>query len=427
MLLNAYVLGVLAAVALTMAITGLARRLNLGRQTVEVPEKFRGVLSPEDYALSGRYQRASATLEEWQDAVYFLIVAGFVLWGGLGWLDSQARGLGLGELATGLVFVGLTALGSALIGLPFEIGRTFGIEAKYGFNTTTPWVFITDRLKGLVLTVVLGGGLLALILLAYQHLGNKAWLAAWTVTALFTAVMLYLGPVWLMPLFNKFTPLESGELRSAIEEYAGRQGFRLTGLFVMDGSRRSTKANAFVTGFGKNKRISLYDTLIDKLSVDEVLAVLAHEVGHARHGHLRLGYGLAMLKMGVVLYALQVFLGGRALQLAFGVSVPSAHVGLVIFGLAFQPLALLLGVAANAFSRRWEFQADAHGAGAPGGPRALILALVSLSKVNYANLTPHPLWVWLNASHPPVLARISRLEARQPVPYQGPGQGPQGS
>jgi STE24 endopeptidase len=327
----------------------------------------------------------------------------------MGWLDAGVRSLGLGEMLTGLVFIGALALAQGVLALPFGIYGTFVIETRFGFNTTTPRVFVMDRLKGVILGTVLGGGLLWAVLYAYSSLGQLAWLASWLVITVVTVVLLVVAPVWILPLFNRFTPLADGELRRAIEAFAKKQGFHLSGVFAMDGSKRSTKANAFFTGLGRNKRISLYDTLIDRMSVGEVVAVLAHEVGHSKLGHICIGFVLATAKMGLVLFVLQVFLGSAGLQEAFGVSKSSAHVGLALFGLAYQPLALLLGVVANAVSRRFEFQADAYAKAATGEPGALVSALKTLSLANLSNLTPHPLMVWLQYSHPPVLERIQRL------------------
>jgi STE24 endopeptidase len=408
-LMNGYVLFVLGALALTFAITGLARWLNVRSLSVELPEEFAGVFDPAEYVKSQEYLRARARLE-WVGEGFDLIAASvFVFAGGMGWLDSGVRSLGFGEIPTGLVFIGALALAQGVLALPFDVYGTFIIEARFGFNTTTPKVFVTDRIKGVALGTVLGGGLLWAVLYAYSSLGQLAWLTSWLVITTVMAIMLLIAPVWILPLFNRFTPLADGELRRAIEAYALSQGFHLAGVFVMDGSKRSTKANAFFTGLGRNKRISLYDTLIDRMSTEEVVAVLAHEVGHSKLGHIGKGFMLATAKMGLVLFVLQLFLGSVGLQEAFGVAAASPHVGLALFGLAYQPLALLLGVLANAVSRRFEFQADAYGVAGTGGPGALVSALKTLSLANLSNLTPHPLMVWLQYSHPPVLERIRRL------------------
>ncbi len=391
------------------AITGLARWLNVRGLTGVMPCEFEGVFPEQEYVRSREYLRAGAGLEWAREGFDLLVVAAFAMAGGFGWLDAWVRTLGFGELGSGLVFLGALAAAQGVLGLPFDVYGTFVLEARFGFNATTPEVFILDRIKGAALGAVLGGGLLAAVLWAYGRMGSYAWLGAWAAIAVFTAVLMVVAPVWILPLFNRFSPLEEGSLRRSIEEYAAAKGFSLDGIFVMDGSKRSSKANAFFTGLGKRKRISLYDTLVDKLSTDEVVAVLAHEMGHARLGHIRKGFMLAMLKMGLTLCVLQLFLGASGMQEAFGVGRPSAYVGLALFGLAYQPLALALGVVANWFSRRFEFEADAYAADAPGGGAALASALKSLSVANLSNLTPHALTVWLHYSHPPVLQRIRRL------------------
>lgn len=405
---------VLGALVLTYAVTGLARWLNVRSLTDYLPAEFAQEFDEAEYGRSQEYLRAGARLEWLRESLDLILVCAFVLLGGFGWLDGWTRSFGLGELATGLAYVGALMLAQGLLSLPFDAYDTFVLEARFGFNATTPRLFIMDRLKGLALGVVLGGALLAAVLWAYGSLGQWAWLAAWGAITAFTAVMMVVAPVWILPLFNRFEPLPQGELRSAIEGYATAQGFSLDGVFVMDGSKRSAKANAFFTGIGKRKRISLYDTLIDKMSTQEVLAVLAHEMGHARLGHIRMGFVLAVAKMGLVLWVLQVFLGSAGLQEAFGVARPSAHAGLVLFGLAYQPLALALGVLANAWSRRFEYQADAYAAKTlpEGGAGSLATALKTLSRANLSNLTPHRLTVWLHYTHPPVLSRIRRLTRR---------------
>jgi len=409
MIINGYVIGVIGALVVTYAVTSLAGWLNVRSFAGELPPEFEGVYDRAEYLRSREYLRAGARLEWAQRSVELVVTCAFVLLGGLGWLDGWVRAKGFSPTVSGLVFVGLLALASSAVSLPFDVYSTFAVEGKFGFNTTTLKVFITDRIKGLALGALLGGGILAVVLWAYSSLGSVAWLAAWAVVLVFAVIMLFVGPAWLLPLFNRFTPLPEGELRQAIEEYATGQGYLLDNIFVMDGSRRSLKANAFFTGVGRKKRISLYDTLLEKLSVNEVVAVLAHEMGHARLGHIRRGFVQTMLKVGLTLFVLQLFLGWSAIQEAFGAAQPSAYFGLMLFGLAMEPLALAFGVAANAFSRRNEFQADAYAAKGPGGANALASALKTLSRANLANLTPHPLMVWLSFSHPPILERLRRL------------------
>ena len=299
-----------------------------------------------------------------------------------------------------------------LIDLPFRYHSTFVIDERFGFNKTTRRTFWLDALKGLALGVVLGTPLLAAILFFFERAGARAWLWCWGITALFTLVVQLLAPTWIFPLFNKFKPLEEGELRRAVLAYAAKVQFPLEGLFVIDGSRRSTKANAFFTGFGKRKRVALFDTLVAQHPVEELVAVVAHEIGHYKKGHILQGLVLAILQSGVVFYLLSLFLGRAELFAAFGVAQPSTHAGLIFFSLLYTPLELVLSLGMQAFSRRNEFQADAYARATTGEAERLVSALKGLSADSLANLTPHPLYVTLHHSHPPLVERIRALRAR---------------
>lgn len=409
MLVNASVLWAVAALWSVFAISALSRTLSARRLAGDPPADVTRLFGAVDWARTRDYARATGRLETLREAVLDLVLTGFLLSGGVGWLDALARGLGLGELGTGLAFLGALGLAQSLAELPFDAYSTFGVESRFGFNTATWRVFAADRLKGLALTLVLGGAVLCAVLQAFSALGGWAWLAAWAVIGCVLVALVYLAPVWILPLFNAYAPLPPGPLRQAIETYVRDQGFSLDGVFVMDGSKRSTKANAFFTGLGNKKRISLYDTLLGSLNQDEVLAVLAHEMGHAKLGHQTRGLALALVKLGALLGLMQIFLSAGGVQTAFGVRVPSAHVGLLLFGVYAQPLTLALSALANASSRAWERQADAFAARS-GLAMALFGALKKLSVTNLANLTPHPLTVWLTASHPPTAERLRALE-----------------
>ncbi|GFK94615.1 Protease HtpX [Fundidesulfovibrio magnetotacticus] len=409
-------LAVLAALIFTEALSALARWLNVRSLSLELPAPLRGIWSEEAYARSQRYLAASTRLGLAREGFSLACLLAFLSCGGVCWLDGAARAAFPGEVGAGLAFLGALALAQALLDLPFAAWSAFVVEARFGFNTTTARTFVLDRLKGLGLAVILGGALLAAVLWAFQTLGGMAWLAAWAVVTAFSGVLLVVAPTWILPLFNRFEPLPQGDTRQALEDYARDEGFALDGVFVMDGSKRSTKANAFFTGVGKRKRISLYDTLLDKMTPEQLVAVLAHEIGHSRLGHIRTGFWLGTLRTGLTLGLAQLFLGWGGLQEAFGATRPSIHVGLMLFALAWQPLALGLGALSNAVSRRFERQADAFAARAPGGPQALAEALKALSLANLSNLTPHPLLVALEYSHPPVLERLRLLAAHGPGP-----------
>tara|TARA_Y100001978_G_C23659201_1_gene417717 strand:- start:393 stop:1454 length:1062 start_codon:yes stop_codon:yes gene_type:complete len=346
------------------------------------------------------------------DSISMAITIGFILLGGFNWLDQLVRSWEFAPLLSGLAYIGLLSLASWTVSLPFEIYQTFVLESRFQFNNTTPWTFVVDRLKGLILTAILGGGLLAGVLYFFGSAGEWAWMWCWVLAVAFSLGITYVAPTWILPLFNTFSPLEEGELRTALEAYARKSDFELEGIFVMDGSRRTSKGNAFFTGFGKRKRIALFDTLLKEQSVEEITAVLAHEVGHSKRGHIRKQLILATIKTGAVFYLLSLFLDSKGLFDAFGMEHMSVYAGLVFFTLLYTPISMVLGVVGNYLSRKYEFEADAFAAETTNNPGAMISALKKLSANNLSNLTPHPLVVWLEYSHPPVLERVRVLKKR---------------
>ena len=332
-----------------------------------------------------------------------------ILCGGFNWLDTIVRSYAFSPLMSGLVYFAVIGLFSSIFSLPFEIYHTFILENRFGFNTTTVRTFITDRIKGLLLTGLLGGILLTGVLFFFEKTGPYAWLWCWGLAVTFTLGLTYVAPSWILPLFNKFTPLEEGELRQALEEYAHKTDFTLTGIFVIDGSKRSTKGNAFFTGFGKRKRIALFDTLIKEQTPEEIVAVLAHEVGHSKRGHIKRRLAVGVIRTGVVFYLMSLFMQSPGLFAAFGMEHISIYAGLIFFVLLYTPVSLVLSVVSNYVSRKHEFEADAYASQTTGRPETMISALKKLSASNLSNLTPHPLTVWLDYGHPPVLERINAL------------------
>jgi STE24 endopeptidase len=393
----------------------IATLLNLKALSPDLPAEFADVFDADRYARSQAYTRESARFEIIHSIFSLTVLLVFWLLGGFGWLDEFARGLVTGAIPVGLVFLGLLFLGHMLLHLPFSAYDTFVIEEKFGFNKTTPKTFVIDQLKGLALAALLGLPLAAGILWIFGNVAN-AWLWAWGFFVTFQLFLTWLAPTLILPLFNKFTPMADGPLRQAIEAMARKCGFPLGEISVMDGSKRSTKANAFFTGFGKNKKIALYDTLIEEQTQDELVAVLAHEIGHFKLRHIIQRIAVSILQAGVLFYLLGLIIGGgafsRELFDAFGVEEISAHVGLVLFGILFAPVSRLIAIAANAWSRKHEFEADAFAAKATEKPESLVSALKKLSAKNLSNLTPHPFRVFLDHSHPPVLTRIQALRSR---------------
>ncbi|WDP93010.1 MAG: M48 family metallopeptidase [Desulfobacter sp.] len=383
--------------------------LNIGNLTASLPQSFEDVFDKDRYKKSQAYLKAGTRLGLVSASADLLLLLAFWFLGGFGFLDDFIRGLELGPVLSGLLFIGILAALKSITALPFSIYSTFVIEERFGFNKTTPGLFILDMAKSILLSVILGAALLSAIFWFFMTAGDWAWLICWGVTCIFLLGIQYIVPTWIMPLFNKFSPLEDGPLKGAIFAYARSIDFSLTQIFVMDGSKRSAKSNAFFTGFGKNKRIVLYDTLIKEQETDELLAVLAHEMGHYKKKHIqrRLAFGIG--QMGIIFYLLSLFLNHQGLFSAFFVDTPSVYAGLVFFSILFSPIDLVISIIMQAASRKDEYQADRFAARTTKNPGALISALKKLSAHNLSNLTPHPFFVFLNYSHPPVVERIAAL------------------
>ena len=386
----------------------VATLLNLRRLDPRLPEEFAGVFSEADYAKSQEYARESERFDLMAGTFRLLVFLGFWLGGGFAWLDGLVRGMAEGEIVRGLLGFALMHAGATLVSLPFEIYGTFRIEAKYGFNKTTPGTFAADRVKGLGLAAGIGLPLLALLLWIFQRV-PQAWVWAWVATTVFMLALQFVAPRWLMPLFNKFTPLDEGPLRRAILGLAERCAFPLRDVFIIDGSRRSTKGNAFFAGFGRNKRIALYDTLVEKHPEPELLAVLAHEIGHFKKRHIVQRLVAAVVQLAVLFLCMGLVLTNAGLAEAFGLKGPTLWLGFVFFMILFEPVQLLIGIAGNVWSRRHEFEADEYAASVTGGPEAMTGALKRLARDSLSNLTPHPLYVFLHYSHPPMLERLAAL------------------
>jgi len=410
--MNGYLLFILSILLLGYLIELTVALLNLRSLSPELPAEFAGVFERDLYARSQEYTRVTTRFGLLQSTVSLAATLAFILAGGFNLVDGAARSFGLAPIPTGLLFTGLLALISGVFNLPFSVYSTFGIEQRFGFNTTTIATYLLDLVKAVLLAVVLGGPLLAAILWFFETSGSLAWLYCWVAAVAFILVVQFLAPVVIMPLFNKFTPLAEGELKEAITGYALAQRFALQGIYTMDGSKRSTRANAFFTGFGRFRRIVFFDTLTEKLTTAEIVAVLAHEMGHYKLKHIPMMMALSILQMGIMFYILSLFLGNAGLSAAFGMEQVSTYASLVFFGFLYAPISTLLAIGFNGFSRRNEYQADRFAAetnGAGVGGEALISGLKRLSVSNLANLTPHPLHVFFNYSHPPILARIEAL------------------
>lgn len=400
---------VLGGLLLVQAVLWLAEGLNLRALRRTPPPGLEHLYDAEKYARSQDYVRAKTRFGFLVSAVGLAALLAFWFLGGFGAVDRWARGGDRGPVLTGLFFLGAMALLKAALGWPFAAYATFRLEARFGFNRTTVKTFVMDRVKGLVLAAALGGPVLAALLWFFERGGDAAWLWAWATVTGFSLLLQFLAPTFILPLFNKFTPLPEGELRSAIFALAQKLDYPLTRLFVIDGSRRSSKGNAFFTGFGKNKRIALFDTLIQKQTVPELTAVLAHEIGHHKMRHVWKGFALGVLQTGGLFFLLGLALRWPALFEAFRVDTPSVHAGLALFGVVFAPLNLVLSLPLLAYSRKNEYEADRFAVDALGTGADLAAGLQKLSVDSLANLTPHPLYVWLHHTHPPLLQRLAAL------------------
>jgi STE24 endopeptidase len=408
-MLNAYGLFLLVALAAEHALSVVIDLLNVRAMGRTAPPGLADVYDAERYAKAQDYGRTRGRFAVLPRTFDLFLVLGFWLLGGFGVFDAAARTLGLGAVGTALSFLGALALGRALLFMPFQLYVTFVIEERFGFNRTTLATFAKDMLKGALLAVVLGAPVLSLLVLLFEHAGELAWLWAWAALTTLTLLLQFVAPVWIMPLFMKLTPLPDGELRTRILDYARSVAFPLENLFVVDGSRRSTKANAFFTGFGRHRRIGLFDTLIERHSVDELVAIVAHEVGHYKKRHVSWGIALSILQLGVMLFLFGYFMGQAGLYQALGVSEPSVHVGLLACSLLYRPIDLLLSPLLLLRSRRNEYEADRFAAQTTGLTGALVSGLKRLSADSLSNLSPHPSYVLLHYTHPPLGRRVAAL------------------
>jgi len=382
---------------------------NRKRMSPEVPKQLEGIYDQDEYSKQQAYQRENSRFGLISGAVSFVIILLILIFQGFGWLDGEVRQYIEMPLLISLAFIGILFVANELISLPFAYYHTFVIEKKYGFNKSTLRIFWTDQIKGLLLSVILGGVILSALIWFYNNFGNYAWLYAWGLVTAFSLFMTLFYSNVIVPLFNKQTPLEGGELRDAIEDFSKKAGFDLTNIYVIDASKRSTKANAYFTGLGKKKRIVLYDTLINDLDTEEIVAVLAHEIGHYKKKHIVKSLITSILYTGALLFILSFFLTSGQLAQALGSDTPSFHLGIIAFSILFTPISLLLGLIMNVSSRKNEYEADAYAASF-GLSDALIGGLKKLSVKSLSNLNPDPWNVFIYYSHPTLLQRIGKLK-----------------
>ncbi len=412
--MNVYAWIILVALLAEYGLNLATSALNLKALRTPLPVGFRDVLDAEAYRQSQAYTRAQ-TRFEWVRSTFQLAVL-MVFWfaGGFEWLDTWMRSFGWGPVVTGVAYLGALGVAHGMLSLPFSVYSTFEIEERFGFNETSPQTFMLDWVKGTALGVVLGGPLLAAILWFFGATGPYGWVYAWLAVTAFSLILQYVAPRYVMPLFNDFEPLDEDELRTAILDYADTVDFAVDDVYVMDGSRRSSKSNAFFTGFGANRRIVLFDTLIEQHSVDELLTVVAHEIGHYKKKHIPQRMAISVVHTGVLFLLLSIFLQVEGLYDAFFVDQMSVYTGLLFFGLLYAPVELLLSIPMQMLSRAHEFEADRFAVRTTGRPQAFIDALKTLAANNFANLTPHPGYVLLHYSHPPMPVRLRAIRDAAP-------------
>src|SRR5690554_3519986 len=375
----------------------------------KLPKELEDIFDEQEYQKSQRYKTERYKFGLLTSTISLIATLLFFFFDGFAYVDNLARSIFNNEILIALVFFGIIMIASDILSTPFSYYSTFVIEEKYGFNKTTRKTFFLDKLKGWLMGAVLGGIILGAIIWFYQTTVENFLLYACEIITVFTVLMNLFYARFIVPLFNKQTPLEEGSLRLEIEKYASKVGFTLDKIFVIDGSKRSTKANAYFSGFGSEKRVTLYDTLINDLNEKEIVAVLAHEVGHYKRNHIIINLIVAILTTGFTLWLLSLFIGNPLLSEALNVSQPSFHIGLVAFGLLYSPISGITSLIMNYLSRKFEYQADDY-AKNTFAATPLISGLKKLSKNSLSNLTPHPLYVFVHYSHPTLLQRFRNLE-----------------
>ncbi|MBE9509468.1 MAG: M48 family metallopeptidase [Bacteroidetes bacterium] len=400
---------ILAIVVFDFVLERFLNYLNTTRWSSKLPDELKGIYDPDRYEKSQKYEKENQKFGKLTSSFSLTIMVAMLFLAGFAVVDNWAREISANQIVIALIFFGILGLAMDIVNTPFSLYDTFVIEEKYGFNKTTLKTFFLDKVKGWMLSLIIGGGLLALIIWFYMLTGKMFWVYTWLLMSAFMVFITMFYSTLIVPLFNKQTPLEDGELKTAIRNFAEKVDFKLDNIFVIDGSKRSTKANAYFSGLGAKKRIVLFDTLIEDLDTDEIIGVLAHEIGHYKKKHTKKGMIISVLQTGLTLYILSLLIGNPELSKALGAEQIGFHLGLIAFGILYSPVSTVLGLGMNIFSRKNEFEADAF-AGKHYRKDALMTALKKLSVKNLSNLRPHPAVVFFHYSHPPLLERLKRLK-----------------
>jgi STE24 endopeptidase len=374
-----------------------------------LPSRLKGICDEKEYKKTQLYDRDNKRLSFWSSLFNLVVIIAMIVAGGFTFVDDLAREFSINLVVVSLIFFGIIGFASDIINLPFSIYDTFVIEKKYGFNTMSVRTFITDHIKSWFIAILVGVPVLGLITWFYYKTGAHFWLFAWGVITLFSVFINFFYSELIVPLFNKQVPLEQGSLRDKIEAFAGSTGFRLRNIYVIDSSRRSTKSNAYFSGFGPKKRIVLYDTLMKEMGEEEIIAVLAHEIGHYKKKHVLVSLLLSVLLTGLMLFLFSIVVDHPEISQSLGTDKASFHLGLIVFGILYSPLSLVIGVVSNFISRKNEFEADRF-VRENYKPEVLAAALKKLSVKNLSNMMPHKAYVFFHYSHPPLLKRLEKLE-----------------
>ena len=383
--------------------------LNAKHYKDPIPPELSDVYEEEDYLKSQNYKKANDRFSSIASSISLVVTLFFFYLDGFAFVDEWARTFSDNTIIIALLFFGSIMFVSDLLSTPFNYYHTFIIEEKFGFNKTTLKTFLVDKIKGWLISAILGGLLLSTIIWFYEAVGSNFWLYAWGIIAVFVFFINMFYARLIVPLFNKQTPLSDGSLKTKIQDYAQKVGFKLDKIVVIDGSKRSTKANAYFSGFGSEKRVTLFDTLIKDLEEEEIVAVLAHEVGHYKRKHILFNLIISILIMGFTFWLLSLFIGNPILSEALIVASPSFHIGLIAFGILYSPISELTGLIMNFISRIFEYQADNY-AKETFDVAPLISGLKKLNKNSLSNLTPHPAYVFVYYSHPTLLQRYHNMK-----------------
>jgi STE24 endopeptidase len=385
--------------------------LNASRYGQQLPDEVKDVYDKEQYTKSQEYKKVNERFSFLTSSISFILIVVILTFHIFGYLDQAVRSITSHPILVALLFFSIIMLASDIINTPLALYDTFVIEERFGFNKTNLKTYFLDKLKGWFIAAILGGGITALIIWFYLLTKESFWIYAWIAVS---CVMVFISMFYstlIVPLFNKQTPLEEGDLRTAISKFCSKVGFKLDNVYVIDGSKRSTKSNAYFTGLGPKKRIVLYDTLIDDLTNDEIVAVLAHEIGHYKKRHTLINIPLGIIQTGITLYIFSLFTVNPMLSWALGAKVHSIHMVILAFGIIYSPISTVVGLALNLLSRKFEYQAD-NFVKKHYDSSYLVTALKKLSSKNLSNLTPHPAYVFFHYSHPPLLQRIRALQKK---------------